>query len=177
MIEYKGILIETHPEVYKPSKDTFLFLENLDIQRKDEVLEIGAGTGLIAIYTAQRTKNVVATDISEEAVRCALKNTINNKTYNIELKQGNLFEPLNGEKYDLILFNSTCNNTEKIECINTLHQFLEEAPYHLKNKGRVQLLHSSIFDIEKTKSKLEESGFEIEVKENGSGNILINARL
>jgi release factor glutamine methyltransferase len=106
MIEYEGLLIYTIPEVYEPAEDTYLLAKNLDIQRKDEVLEIGTGTGLIAVYTAQRTKNVVATDISEYAIKCALKNTISNKTFNLELRQGDLFEPVKGEKFNLILFNT-----------------------------------------------------------------------
>ena len=56
MLEYKGIVIYKHPEVYEPAEDTFLFAENLDIQRKDEVLEIGTGTGLIAVYTSPKNK-------------------------------------------------------------------------------------------------------------------------
>lgn len=182
MIEYEGILIKTQDEVYKPSPDTFLLLENLELQRRDEVLEIGTGTGIIAVYTAQRTKRVVATDCSEDAVRCALMNTINNKTYNVELKHGDLFEPID-EKYDLILFNTTpdiaCSDAEISECQNTIAQFIKQAPHYLKENGRIQLLQSSLCDIEKTKLKLKKSGFEVEIeeKEEDSGMILIKANL
>lgn len=178
MLEYKGIIIYKHPEVYEPAEDTFLFAENLDIQRRDEVLEIGTGTGLIAVYTAQRTKRVVATDINEHAVKCALKNTITNKTYNIELRQGDLFEPVEGEKFDLILFNTPYLPTSEDEKLDeelnaafdgglegrdTIDRFIEEVKEYLNEEGRVQLVQSSLADNEKTLSKLEELGFDAEI--------------
>jgi release factor glutamine methyltransferase len=178
MIKYKGIVIYTHPEVYEPAEDTFLFAENLDIQRKDEVLEIGTGTGLIAIYAAQRTRKVVATDTNEHAVKCALKNTIANRTYNVELRKGNLFEPVEGEKFDLILFNTPYLPTSPDEKLDeelnaafdgglegrdTIDQFIEQVKDYLNDGGRVQLVQSSLSDNEKTLSKLEELGFKAEI--------------
>ena len=178
MIEYKGIVIYTHPEVYEPAEDTFLLAENLDIQRKDEVLEIGTGTGLITIYAAQRTRKVVATDINEHAIKCALKNTITNRTYNIELRKGNLFEPVEGEKFDLILFNTPYLPTSEDEKLNeelnaafdggiegrdTIDAFIEQVKDYLNEGGRVQLVQSSLSDNEKTLTKLEELGFEAEI--------------
>lgn len=184
MLEYKGIIIYKHPEVYEPAEDTFLFAENLDIQRRDEVLEIGTGTGLISIYTAQRTKRVVATDINEHAVKCALKNTITNKTYNIELRQGDLFEPVEGEKFDLILFNTPYLPTSEDEKLDeelnaafdgglegrdTIDRFIEEVKEYLNDEGRVQLVQSSLADNEKTLSKLEELGFDAEITASEKG--------
>jgi release factor glutamine methyltransferase len=178
MLEYKGIVIYKHPEVYEPAEDTFLLAENLDIQRKDEVLEIGTGTGLIAVYTAQRTKKVVATDINEHAVKCALKNTIVNRTYNIEFRHGNLFEPVEGEKFDLILFNTPYLPTDEDEKLDeelnaafdgglegrdTIDTFIEQVKDYLNEEGRVQLVQSSLADNEKTISKLKELGFDAEI--------------
>jgi release factor glutamine methyltransferase len=178
MIEYEGLLIYTVPEVYEPAEDTYLLAKNLDIQRRDEVLEIGTGTGLIAVYTAQRTKNVVATDINEHAIKCALKNTISNKTYNLELRQGDLFEPVQGEKFDLILFNTPYLPTSEDEKLDdelndafdggldgreTIDKFIDEVTDYLKENGRVQLVQSSLSDNEKTLQKLEAQGFEAEI--------------
>ncbi len=177
-MEYEGLLIYTHPEVYEPAEDTFLLAKNLEIQRKDEVLEIGTGTGLIAVYTAQRTKNVIATDINEHAIKCALKNTISNKTYNLELRHGDLFEPLQGEKFDLILFNTPYLPTSEDEKLDdelnnafdggldgrkTIDKFIDDVTDYLKEGGRVQLVQSSLSDNEKTLQRLEEMGFEAEI--------------
>jgi len=178
MLEYKGIVIYTHPEVYEPAEDTFLFAENLDIQRSDEVLEIGTGTGLITVCAAQRTKRVVATDINKNAIKCALKNTIANRTYNVELREGNLFEPVEGEKFDLILFNTPYLPTSPDERLDeelntafdgglegrgTIDAFIDQLKHYLNDEGRVQLVQSSLSDNKKTLSKLEGLGFEAEI--------------
>ncbi len=178
MLEYKGIVIYTHPNVYEPAEDTFLLAENLDIRRRDEVLEIGTGTGLITVVAAQKSKNVTATDINEDAIRCTLKNTITNRTYNVELKQGNLFEPVKDEKFDLILFNTPYLPTEEDEKFDdeinaawdggedgraTIDKFLDEVKDHLNEGGRVQLVQSSLSDNKKTIQKLEEMGFEASI--------------
>jgi release factor glutamine methyltransferase len=178
MLEYNGIVIYTHPNVYEPAEDTFLLAENLDIKRRDEVLEIGTGTGLITVVAAQKSKNVTATDINEDAVKCALKNTITNRTYNVKLKQGNLFEPVKDEKFDLILFNTPYLPTEENEKFDeeinaawdggadgraTIDKFLDEVKNHLNEGGRVQLVQSSLSDNEKTIQKLEELGFEANI--------------
>lgn len=178
MLEYKGLVIYKHPNVYEPAEDTFLLVENLDIKRSDDVLEIGTGTGLVAVYAAQRSRNVVATDINDYALQCAVKNTITNRTYNVELRKGNLFEPVKDEKFDLILFNTPYLPTGEDEKIDeelnaawdggsegrdTIDQFLNELKDHLKPNGRVQLVQSSLSDNEKTLAKLEELGFDAEI--------------
>ena len=189
MIQYNGIAIKTHPDVYKPSKDTFLLADNLDITRRDEVLEIGTGAGLIAIYCAQRSKRVVATDIDEEAIKCALKNVIANRTYNVELKNGDLFEPVQNEKYDLILFNTynTTVNDNKNQSEDfsksreIINKFILELKNYLNEGGRFQILQSTDCDIEKTIQKLEESGFVVEIKARekilSSEMVLINGKI
>lgn len=178
MLDYKGIHYQTHPKVYEPAEDTFLFAENLQIKRRDRVLEIGTGTGIIAIIASRKCRSVTATDVNPHAIDCALKNIINNKAFNVELKKGNLFEPVENEKYDLILFNTPYLPTSEEERIEDeleaawdggedgrkiIDQFLELLPHHLNPGGRVQLVQSSLSDIDKTLEKLEEIGMESSV--------------
>ena len=49
---------------------------------------------------------VIATDINPHALQCAIKNIIGNKAFNMELREGDLFEPVANDKFDLILFNT-----------------------------------------------------------------------
>lgn len=70
------------------------------------LLDLGTGSGVGAIFAARRGMQVVAVDINPEAVRCARLNVLlNGLEERIEVRQGDLFEPVNNEQFDIILFN------------------------------------------------------------------------
>jgi release factor glutamine methyltransferase len=76
------------------------------VGREDEVLDMGTGSGVGAVFAAKYARRVVAVDINPAAVRCAGINAlINGMEVEIEVRHGDLFAPVQGEKFDLILFN------------------------------------------------------------------------
>ncbi|MEN6329197.1 MAG: HemK2/MTQ2 family protein methyltransferase [Methanobacteriaceae archaeon] len=178
MLEYNGLHFHTHPEVYEPAEDSFLLAKNLKLSRRDEVLEIGTGTGIIAVCAARKVARVVATDINPQAIQCATKNLIANRAFNVELREGNLFEPVQGEKFDLILFNTPYLPTEDHEGLDddlnaawdggvngrkVIDQFLDGLSEHVREGSRVQLVQSSLSDVERTLKRLGEMGFQASV--------------
>jgi HemK-related putative methylase len=69
-------------------------------------LDLGTGSGVCAIFAARRGYRVTAVDLNPEAVRCAQINVMLNRVDDrIEVLEGDLFEPLQGRRFDLILFN------------------------------------------------------------------------
>jgi methylase of polypeptide subunit release factors len=69
-------------------------------------LDMGTGTGIGAIFAARRGYQVVAVDLNPEAVRCARVNALLNRVEDrIEVRLGDLFAPVSGEQFDLVLFN------------------------------------------------------------------------
>ena len=74
MLNYQGMEFLICENVYEPAEDTFLFADNLLVKKSDNVLEIGTGTGIIAIIASKKLKKVVAVDINRYAVECARKN-------------------------------------------------------------------------------------------------------
>jgi release factor glutamine methyltransferase len=178
MLEYQVQCFYTHPQVYEPAEDSFLLAENLKLNRRDEVLEIGTGTGIITIIAARKVARVVATDINPWAIQCATKNLIANSAFNVELREGNLFEPVQDEKFDLILFNTPYLPTEEDEIMDddlnaawdggfagreVIEKFLDGLCGHIREGGRVQLVQSSLSDVEKTIQRLEDMGFQASV--------------
>ena len=74
--------------------------------KKLDILDIGTGSGCIAVTLAKETSNsnVVATDISEKALKIAQKNNEKLET-NVKFLVGDLFEPVKNMSFDLIVSN------------------------------------------------------------------------
>ena len=69
-------------------------------------LDMGTGSGVGAVFAARAGYRVVAVDINAEAVRCARINVLLNRAEGqVEVRHGDLFAPVTGERFDLVLFN------------------------------------------------------------------------
>lgn len=178
MLNFKDIQYQTHPQVYEPAEDTFLLADNLQVERMSRTLEIGTGTGIIAIMASRKARMVIATDINPHALDCAVKNIVANKAYNVELREGDLFVPVKDEKFDLILFNTPYLPSSDDETVDdgldaawngglngreVIDRFLKDVKHHLNPGGKVQLVQSSLSDVEKTLETLKELGFKASV--------------
>jgi HemK-related putative methylase len=73
---------------------------------KLRVLDLGTGSGIGGIFAARRGASVVAVDINPDAVRCARINALlNGVEERVEVHHGDLFAPVEGCQFDLVLFN------------------------------------------------------------------------
>ena len=91
--------------VYQPAEDSHLLRDCLDISLKGKkVLEIGPGSGILSVEAARRGGEVVAVDIDPSAVKATRKAALDAKVTVVAV-EGDLFEPVNGEKFDIILCN------------------------------------------------------------------------
>jgi release factor glutamine methyltransferase len=92
-----------HPTLYFSTKYLFQWLENQDIKEK-EVLELGAGSGLLSIKMAKMGANVTASDISKNACDCIVGNAKRNNV-SIFTIHSDLFDSFSEKTFDLILIN------------------------------------------------------------------------
>jgi release factor glutamine methyltransferase len=95
------------PGVYQPQGDTRLLSEVMtaDLPHRARVLDVGTGTGALAVAAAMGGKaNVTAIDISRRAVWTAKINAWLSGTP-IRVLHGDLFAPVTGEEFDLIVAN------------------------------------------------------------------------
>jgi len=88
-------------QIYSPAEDSFLMLENMEIPKGSRVLDMGTGSGILAVEAAKFAKEVVAADINHDAVE-ELKNQ---GIPNIVPVHTDLFKNIEGG-FDLILFNA-----------------------------------------------------------------------
>jgi HemK-related putative methylase len=71
-----------------------------------DVLDMGTGSGVCAIAAAPHARRIVAVDINPAAARCAQINVLLNGLENkIEVAHGDLFAPVKGRRFDIVLFN------------------------------------------------------------------------
>ncbi len=68
-------------------------------------LDLGCGAGLQALLMARHSVQVVATDVNPRALACTDENARANGVGNISLLLGDLFTPLTGQRFDLIVAN------------------------------------------------------------------------
>ena len=157
-------LVDEH--VYEPAEDTFLIAEKMRVTEDDTILDMGTGCGILAVLAAEKAKSVLAVDVNPYALQCAAKNAENNGVKErIEFRRGDLFQPIKqNERFSLILFNAPYLPSEPDEEKSwigkawaggrngrkILDRFVMDAPKFLAAGGRIQLVQSSLSDVNRT---------------------------
>lgn len=172
-VYYRDFTFQIPPYVYEPAEDSLLAADNLAIKENDEILDMGTGCGILAVVAAQKARRIVATDVNPHAVACAKQNTeINNLTDKVDVRRGDLFQPIRqNERFSVIVFNAPYLPSEVGESKSWLgkswaggatgrkliDRFIEKAPSHLKRKGRILLVQSTLTNIDETLKRLREA--------------------
>jgi 16S rRNA G1207 methylase RsmC len=126
------------------------------IGRGNRVLDLGTGSGVCAVFAGRLAAHVVATDINPEAVRCASINALAHHLEDvIETRLGDLFTPVAGERFDVVLFNPPYFRgvahdaaDHALRSPDTFDRFLREVGDHLGEHGRALVVLSPDTDIE-----------------------------
>ena len=83
-----------------------LYMLDFTLRRPvNSVLDLGTGCGILAHFASEFSGRIVATDINPRACEYAELNARLNSLESIEVRAGDLFEPVRGERFDLILTN------------------------------------------------------------------------
>lgn len=90
------------PGVQAPSRTLAALTPRVPAAR---VLDVGTGSGYLALRAARHAGTVVATDVSERALAFAHFNAALNGIANVETRAGSFFEPVAGEEFDLVVCN------------------------------------------------------------------------
>lgn len=138
-----------HPNVFSPKyfNDTQFFIENLPIKAGDTLLEIGSGTGAIAIFAAyHHAKSVIATDINPDAYLNTCDNIQRHGFSNIiEPRLGNLFSVIKKhERFDIIFWNVPFGYT-KTATNNILEQAVYD-PFYRRTKNFIKNARKFLHD-------------------------------
>ncbi|MFB8028376.1 MULTISPECIES: HemK2/MTQ2 family protein methyltransferase [unclassified Streptomyces] len=172
----------TLPGVYTPQHDTRLLMAALnreDIGPGTEVLDVGTGSGALALHAARVGARVTAVDIARRSVMTARLNALLHRR-RISVRRSDLFSALPGRSYDLVICNPPyvpspvgrlpghgAARAWEAGCDGraVLDRVCETAPAALRPGGRLLLVHSGLCDSEMTLSRLASAGLRARVSD------------
>jgi release factor glutamine methyltransferase len=140
---------------------------------RGDVLDVCTGSGVIALSLAPRAEHVTAIDSSRTAVAAVrLAAFVNGAA--VEVLQGDLFAPVAGRRFDVILSNPPYLPTPEgasepgshawdggHDGRATLDRLCREAPGRLKPGGDLFIVQSSLADVDRTLGMLGEAGLAV----------------
>ena len=131
--EFMKLNFFINENVLIPRQDTEILVEEvIKISKQTnakKILDLCTGSGAIAVSVAKYLPNceVTAVDISNDALKVAKRNAINNQVENqITFVSSDMFTNLNEEKFDIIVSNPPYIRTKVIE---TLETKVQNEPY------------------------------------------------
>lgn len=163
------------PGVFRPHSDSLLLAEHLGdvVEPGMSVADVCTGSGVLAVAAAcAGAADVTAVDVSRRAALTAWINARLNGV-SIRARRGDLFAPLYGERFDLIVSNPPYVPAADDELPTRgrarawdagrdgralLDRICAQAPARLRPGGAVLIVHSSVCDTDRTLAMLARGG-------------------
>jgi release factor glutamine methyltransferase len=171
-IRYLGKDFHVYPNTFWPFHDSQPLVRNFKIEPGDSVLDVGTGSGVIAVFACYAgAGRVLALDVNPAAIRSARRNAREHGFGNVmEVRRSNLFERVGDEQFDVITANLPFRNKFAHDVVarsqwdtdfRTNTEFFAQVRRYLKPGGRIYFAHSNFGDPEAVRRLAKEAGFSI----------------
>jgi release factor glutamine methyltransferase len=168
------------PGVFQPPSDSYMLADQLKRERLGpgvSVLDLGTGSGHLAVVAALAGASATAVDVSRRAILSARLNARLNGV-RVTALRGDLFAPVAGRRFDVIVSNppylphpdETLPRRGLRRAIDAgpngrafIDRICAEAGEHLARDGVLLLVHSSVCGERETLGALSARGLETEV--------------
>ncbi|MFE0730252.1 HemK2/MTQ2 family protein methyltransferase [Streptomyces antibioticus] len=165
--------------VYRPQADTGLLrraMRREGITGRTDVLDLGTGSGLLAVEAARLGGRVTAVDISWRAVAAARFNALlNGET--VRVRHGDLVDAVPGRRFDLVVSNppyvpapddAPPRGTARAWDAGRdgrllIDRICDAAPAVLRPAGTLLMVHSHLSGVDATVDRLTAAGLRAEV--------------
>ncbi len=171
-VKYLGKEFLVFPNTFWPFTDSQPLVQNLKVKAGDSVLDVGTGSGVIAIFACYAgASKVTAVDVNPAAIKSARYNAkLHGFEHVMKVKKSSLFSALKGEQYDVITANLPFRNKPAHDVVarsqwdtdfKTNTQFFAEVGLHLKPDGRIYFAQSNFGAIKEIKALAKAAGFSV----------------
>jgi len=135
--------------IYPGEEDSVFFSEHLKTLKCKRMLDMGCGTGILANNIGY-AKEIYCVDLNPDAIEFCKKTLGENKK--MKFIVSNLFEKIEKEKFDLIVFNTPYLDDEEPKDISwtymqngedIIKKFILQAINHLEKDGKILILISN----------------------------------
>ena len=163
-------------DVFEPAEDSYLIQKQIpkDLIGK-KVLDMGTGTGILAITAAKAGAMVTAVDCNKAVLKVAKANAKKEKV-KIKFIHSDLFSKVIGE-FDLILCNPPYLPEDEIDELigpsemysggetgrQFIARFVKAAPKQLKKNGKLIIVFSTLTGEKEVLELLKQNGFETKI--------------
>ena len=184
-----GLALYCAPGVMPPAnRVTRCLAAAIRAERADRVLDLGCGTGILALCAARTAVEVVGTDIDPRAVDCSQVNAHLNAIQNVRFLLGDAYAPLAGATFDLIVSNPPFYPADRLTqapgpvCVQAddplLDALIRGLRGHLAPGGRACFVTSSLSDNAHVRDLLDHAELtyqcrRLEPRNKGSQDILL----
>jgi len=157
-------IIFAHTSVIFPTFFSVHLLEHTEIHEGESVLDIGTGTGVQAMFGAEKASRVLAMDISKQALENTLVNArrfgVSDK---VSVRESDLFNALKpDEKFDVIISSIPYAWNKKTQGNWKLHErFFQDVGKHLNPNGRIYFVTGWLKNLDRTKKLVDKNNLRI----------------
>ncbi|MCH8501162.1 MAG: class I SAM-dependent methyltransferase [Aliidiomarina sp.] len=156
--------LESRPGVFAPSAHGLYFARTIQFQPHTQVLDIGTGSGILAVTAALQGAQVTATDVVEASLELTTANAIRNGV-EVQTRQGPFFTGVTGTfdqivanlPQEIVLSDDTPVNPDEAIAIDggergnhLVIALLEQAPKYMHSKSELWLPLHTLSDYQDT---------------------------
>jgi release factor glutamine methyltransferase len=171
-IHYLDKTFHVYPNTFWPFMDSEPLVSKLRVKRGESVLDVGTGSGVIAVFACyQGAARVLALDVNPAAVKSARRNARDHGFADVmEVRRSNLFSKVGDEQFDVITANLPFRNKPAPDVVarsqwdtdfQTNTSFFLEVRRHLKPGGRIYFAHSNFGAPDEVRRLAKAAGFSI----------------
>ena len=176
LTRFRDLRLVTPPGVFAPRSDAGVLLDAALPRLHGDVLDLCAGSGVLALAVAPRAASVLAVDLSRTAAAAIRANALLNRR-RVEVRRGDLFAAVGSRRFDVILTNPpyvpTPPGAQSVPGSQAwdggprgrdlLDRICAGAAPHLRPGGEVLIVQSALADVDRTLALLRADGLAVGV--------------